>query len=68
MTHPFEFPEAVYCTLGEALSAQPMAKFPFFFALKWCISTFPCLPGKFFPQSFLVTFKRIPSISINDYL
>src|SRR6266436_9924985 len=47
MTHPFEFLEAVYCTLGEALSAQPMAKFPFFFALKWCISTFPCLPGKF---------------------
>src|SRR5258706_4977063 len=44
MTHPFEFLEAVYCTLGEALSAQPMAKFPFFFALKWCISTFPaCL-------------------------
>src|SRR5260370_40273038 len=33
MTHPFEFLEAVYCTLGEALSAQPMAKFPFLFTL-----------------------------------
>src|SRR5260370_20886790 len=53
MTHPFEFPEAVYCTLGEALSAQAIAKFPFFFTLKWCIwSTFLCLPAKFFSHKF----------------